>query len=41
MPTWFYWALHPEARVSSADQSVLQAWSASAGRAEEQERNDD
>jgi len=41
MPTWFYLALHPEARLSSADQSVLQAWSASAGRAEEQERNDD
>jgi hypothetical protein len=35
MPTWFYLALHPEARLSPADQSVLRAWSASAGRDEE------
>src|SRR5450759_4033442 len=27
MPTWFYLALHPEARLSPADQSVLRAWS--------------
>jgi hypothetical protein len=31
MPTWFYLALHPEARLSANDQSVLRAWSLSAG----------
>jgi len=41
MPTWLYLALHPEARLSSADQSVLRAWSASAGPDQEAERNDD
>jgi hypothetical protein len=41
MPTWFYLALHPEARLSPADQSVLRAWSASAGRDQETEGHDD
>ena len=41
MPTWFYLALHPEARLSPADQSVLRAWSASAGQGQEHEGNDD
>ena len=41
MPTWFYLALHPEARLSPADQSVLRAWSASAGRDQEAEGHDD
>jgi hypothetical protein len=41
MPTWFYLALHPEARLSPADQSVLRAWSASAGHGQEPEGNDD
>lgn len=31
MPTWYYVILHPEARLSPADKSVLQTWSASAG----------
>ena len=35
MPTWYYVALHPEARLSANDQSVLRAWSGSpAGRKE-------
>jgi hypothetical protein len=41
MPTWFYWALHPEARLSPADQSLLRAWSASAGPDQEAEGHDD
>jgi len=41
MPTWFYLALHPEARLSPANQSVLRAWSASAGRDEKPEGDDD
>jgi Haem-binding domain len=32
MPTWYYVALHPEARLSTSDQSVLRAWSGPAGR---------
>jgi hypothetical protein len=31
MPTRPYLVLHPEARLSQGDQSVLRAWSASAG----------
>ena len=27
MPTWYYVALHPEARLSANDQSVLRTWS--------------
>ncbi len=30
MPTWYYVMLHPEARLSPADHSVLRAWSDSA-----------
>ena len=41
MPTWFYLALHPEARLSPADQSLLRAWSASAGPDQETEGHDD
>ena len=41
MPTWFYVALHPEARLSPADQSVLQEWSGFAGDKEGREGDDD
>jgi cytochrome c551/c552 len=41
MPTWYYVPLHPEARLSANDQSVLRAWSASAGPDQEPEQNDD
>jgi hypothetical protein len=41
MPTWFYLALHPEARLSPADQSVLRAWSVSAGGDEERDGHHD
>lgn len=41
MPTWFYVALHPEARLSPADQSVLQEWSGFAGGKEGREGNGD
>jgi hypothetical protein len=41
MPTWYYVALHPEARLSPADQSVLRAWSASAGPDQETEGQGD
>lgn len=41
MPTWYYVALHPEARLSGNDQSVLRAWSGSAAGREEGENNDD
>jgi hypothetical protein len=41
MPTWFYVALHPEARLSEADQSVLRAWSVFAGGNDQRERDDD
>ena len=41
MPTWFYLALHPEARLSANDQSVLRAWSGSAAGGEEGENDDD
>jgi hypothetical protein len=42
MPTWYYVALHPEARLSAHDQSVLRAWSGSmAGGEGREERGDD
>jgi hypothetical protein len=41
MPTWVYLALHPEARLSTTDQSVLRTWSVSAGRDEEHEGHGD
>ena len=45
MPTWYYVVLHPDARLSASDQSVLRAWSGSAaggeGRKEEGEGEDD
>ena len=40
MPTWFYVVLHPEAKLSPADKSVLQTWSASAAPAEAREHHD-
>ena len=41
MPTWYYVALHPEARLSANDQSVLRGWSGSAAGREEGENDDD
>ena len=41
MPTWYYVALHPEARLSANDQSVLRGWSGSAAGREEGENHDD
>ena len=41
MPTWYYVALHPEARLSAKDQSVLRAWSGSAAAGEKGEDDDD
>jgi hypothetical protein len=41
MPTWYYVALHPEARLSANDQSALRAWSGSTGRDEEHGDDDD
>jgi hypothetical protein len=41
MPTWYYVVIHPEARLSANDQSVLRAWSGSATGAEESENDDD
>ena len=41
MPTWYYVALHPEARLSANDQSVLRAWSGSAAGREKGENDDD
>jgi hypothetical protein len=40
MPTWYYVAFHPEARLSANDPSVLRAWSGSAAD-EEKGENDD
>jgi hypothetical protein len=39
MPTWYYVALHPEARLSANDQSVLRAWSGSPASGEEAEKD--
>jgi hypothetical protein len=41
MPTWYYVAFHPEARLSAKDRSVLRAWSGSAGGEEEGKSDDD
>ena len=41
MPTWYYVVLHPEARLSPADQSVLRAWSGSAAGGEHGQGDDD
>ena len=41
MPTWYYVILHPEARLSTNEQSVLRAWSASAGPDHETEGHKD
>ena len=41
MPTWFYVALHPEARLSTKDRSVLRAWSGSVGGDDEGGSDDD
>jgi hypothetical protein len=41
MPTWYYVVIHPEARLSAADKSVLRAWSSSAAGAEESDKDDD
>jgi hypothetical protein len=41
MPTWYYVALHPEARLSANDQSLLRAWSGSPAGRERGENNDD
>ncbi len=38
MPLWFYLPIHPEARLSSQDRSVLCAWSLSMGSAASQEQ---
>jgi hypothetical protein len=40
MPTWYYVALHPEARLSAKDQSALRAWSGSPAGGEEGENDD-
>lgn len=41
MPTWYYVALHPEARLSPNDQSVLRGWAGSATGGEKGEKGDD
>jgi hypothetical protein len=41
MPTWYYVVLHPEARLSANDQSVLQAWAGSAAAGEKADDDDD
>jgi heme-binding protein len=41
MPTWYYVALHSEARLSPNDQSVLRGWAGSATGGEEGEKDDD
>ena len=33
MPLWFYLPLHPSAKLSTADRTVLQAWASSGGAA--------
>lgn len=38
MPLWFYLPLHPEARLSEQDRSVLRTWSLSMGSADSDER---
>lgn len=41
MPTWYYVALHPEARLSANDKSVLRTWSGSPADRKEREDDDD
>ena len=41
MPTWYYVALHPEARLSANDKSVLRAWASPPAGEEENENDDD
>ena len=41
MPTWYYVVIHPEAKLSANDQSVLRAWTGSATAGEKSEDNDD
>ena len=41
MPTWYYVALHPEARLSPDDQSVLRGWAGSVTAGEKDEKDDD
>lgn len=41
MPTWYYVALHPEAKLSANDQSVLRAWSGSVAGREERGNDED
>jgi hypothetical protein len=40
MPTWYYVALHPEARLSTNDRSVLRTWSSSVAGKEAGESDD-
>jgi Haem-binding domain len=40
MPTWYYVALHPEARLSASDKSVLRTWSGSPADREARETDD-
>jgi hypothetical protein len=41
MPPWYYVALHPEARLSANDKSVLRAWAGSFAGGKEDEKDDD
>jgi hypothetical protein len=41
MPTWYYVVLHPEARLSMNDRSILGAWSGSPATGQEGEDDDD
>ena len=41
MPTWYYVVLHPEARLSANDQSVLRTWSGPAAERQKGEDDDD
>lgn len=38
MPTWYYVILHPEARLSAKDRSLLQAWGGSTGGHERKDK---
>ena len=41
MPTWYYVALHPKARLSGEDKSVLRIWSGSLHGGEQRHDDDD
>lgn len=41
MPTWYYVALHPEARLSANDKTALRTWSGSPADRKEREDDDD